>query len=165
MLGELLEPSAAPASASASTGSSRGGTRRSSSAASSSSPTRATDEVTITGTSGPRRPRHGSARGLPRGLVDEVGLRQREHPRQRRQPRVVLRELALDRRVVVDRVGAVERVEVEHVDEQPRALDVGEELVAEPGAVARALDQPRDVGDHELAVVGLERARAPARAS
>ena len=56
-----------------------------------------------------------------------------------------------------DRVRAVERREVEHVDEQPRALDVGEEVVAEAGAVARALDQPRDVGDHELAVGGLER--------
>ena len=49
-------------------------------------------------------------------------------------------------------VGAVERREVEHVDEQPRALDVGEEVVAEAGARARALDQPGDVGDHELAV-------------
>ena len=42
--------------------------------------------------------------------------------------------------------------------EQAGALDVGEELVPEPGAGARALDQPRNVGDHELAVVELERA-------
>jgi hypothetical protein len=34
---------------------------------------------------------------------------------------------------------------------------VREELVAEPGAAARALDQPRDVGDHELALLALER--------
>ena len=68
------------------------------------------------------------------------------------------RQLALDRRVVGDRVRAVERREVEHVHEQPRALDVREEVVAEPGALARALDQPGDVGDHELAVVELERA-------
>ena len=61
-------------------------------------------------------------------------------------------------RVVGRRVGAVERREVEHVDEQPRALDVREEVVAEAGAVAGALDQPRDVGDDELAIVGLERA-------
>ena len=67
-------------------------------------------------------------------------------------------ELALDRGVVGDRVGAVERREVEHVHQQARALDVREELVPEAGAVAGALDQPRDVGDHELAVVGLERA-------
>ena len=42
--------------------------------------------------------------------------------------------------------------------EQPRALDVREEVVAEPGAGARALDQAGDVGEHELAVVGVERA-------
>ena len=71
--------------------------------------------------------------------------------------RVVALELALDRRVVGDRVGAVERRQVEHVDEQPRALDVREELVAEPRAVARALDQPGDVGDDELALGALER--------
>ena len=51
------------------------------------------------------------------------------------------------------------------MDEQARALDVGEEVVPEPGALARALDQPRDVGEHELALLALERARAPARAS
>ena len=60
--------------------------------------------------------------------------------------------------MVLHRVGAVERRQVEDVDEQPRALDVGEELVPEAGAVARALDQPGDVGDDELAVVRLERA-------
>ena len=48
--------------------------------------------------------------------------------------------------------------DVEHVHEQPRALDVGEEVVPEPGALARALDQPRDVGHDELAVARLEHA-------
>ena len=32
-----------------------------------------------------------------------------------------------------------------------RALDVREELVSQPGALRRALDQARDVGQHELA--------------
>ena len=41
--------------------------------------------------------------------------------------------------------------------EQPGALDVGQELVAEAGAGARPLDQPGDVGDHELAILGIER--------
>ena len=66
----------------------------------------------------------------------EVGLRQRQQPRQRGEPRVVRGQLALDRLVVVGRVGAVERREVQHVHEQPRALDVGEEVVAEPRALA-----------------------------
>ena len=68
---------------------------------------------------------------------DEVGLREREDARELGQPRVVLGELGLDHAVVLERVGAVQRREVEHVDEQPRALDVGEEVVAEPGAGAR----------------------------
>ena len=55
------------------------------------------------------------------------------------------------------RVRAVERRQVEHVHEQPRALDVGEEVVPEAGALVGALDQPGDVGDHELAVVAVER--------
>ena len=133
------------------------GTRRSSSRASSSRPV-------------PRRARGDEHRHVAaetpaprvRGRLgrlrrDEVRLREREDPRQRGEPGIVLGELALDHLVVGLRIGAVERREVEHVDEQPRALDVREEVVAEAGAVAGALDQPGDVGDHELAVVGLER--------
>ena len=43
---------------------------------------------------------------------------------------------------------------VDHVQQQPRALEVGEELVPEPDALARALDQPRHVGDRQLPAVG-----------
>ena len=91
-------------------------------------------------------------------LGHEVGLGEREDARQLGQPRVVLGQLALDHAVVGERVGAVERRQVEHVHEQPRALDVGEEVVPEAGALVGALDQAGDVGDHELAVVALERA-------
>ena len=69
-------------------------------------------------------------------------------------------ELALDRRVVGERVGALRRRElgrdVEHVHEQARALDVGEEVVAEARALAGALDQAGDVGEHELALLAFE---------
>ena len=44
------------------------------------------------------------------------------------------------------------------MDEEARALEVREELVAEAGAVGRALDEPGDVGDRELPRV---RARRP----
>ena len=37
--------------------------------------------------------------------------------------------------------------------EHPRALEVSEELVAEPNALARALDQAGHIGDDELALV------------
>ena len=120
-------------------------------------PGRVADEVTITGMSGPTRAAHASRAASRCGFVDQVRLGQREDPRERGQPRVVQLELVLDRLVVVDRIGSVERLEVEHVDEQPGALDVRQELVPEPGAAAGALDQPGNVGDHELAVVGLER--------
>ena len=94
-------------------------------------PGRVALEVTSTGTSSPSRSRHAAAAASAASGRDEVGLGEREHARQRGEPRVVLGQLALDHRVVLHRVGAVERREVEHVDEQPRALDVGEEVVAE----------------------------------
>ena len=115
-------------------------------------------EVTSTGTSGPAARASRAAAASASSGVTRSALESARIARQRRQARVVLGQLALDHRVVRRRVGAVERREVEHVHEQPRALDVGEEVVAEAGAVARALDQARDVGDHELAVGGLERA-------
>ena len=40
----------------------------------------------------------------------------------------------------------------------PAALDVREELVAEAGALRRPLDQPRDVGEDELALAVVDRA-------
>ena len=115
-------------------------------------------EVTSTGTSSPTRPRHASAAASACLGCDEVGLGEREDARERGEPRVVLGQLALDHGEVGLGLAAVERREIEDVHEQPGALDMGEEVVAEPGAVAGALDQAGDVGDHELAVVGLERA-------
>ena len=88
----------------------------------------------------------------------EVGLGEREDARERGEPRVVLGQLALDHREVRLGLAPVEWRQVEDVHEQPRALDMGEEVVAQAGAVAGALDQAGDVGDDELAVVGLERA-------
>ena len=53
----------------------------------------------------------------------------------------------------------VVRGDVDHVQKQTRALEMREELVPEPDALARALDQPRHVGDGQLAPVGrLDRA-------
>src|SRR5581483_1420966 len=72
------------------------------------------------------------------------------------EPAAVLRELRPDRLVGTARILAGD---VHEVDERPAALGVGEELVAEPGAARRALDQARDVGEHELALVRLHRAQ------
>ena len=43
------------------------------------------------------------------------------------------------------------------MDQHRAALDVGEELVPEPGALGRPFDQPGDVGDDRLPVVALDR--------
>ena len=133
------------------------GTRRASAAASASSPLagRARGDEHGNAASPSRScasPRAGG-RWRP-GRLDEIGLGQREDARQRRPGAVVvLGQLALDRRVVGDRVGAVERREVEHVHQQPRALDVGQEVVAEP----RALRWP------PRSAPGCRRARAGGR--
>ena len=47
------------------------------------------------------------------------------------------------------------RAGVEQVHDHARALDVTQEAVAEPRALARALDQSRDVRDDEAALAGL----------
>ena len=44
---------------------------------------------------------------------------------------------------------------VDHVDEQPCALEMGEELVAQPHAPARPLQQTGHVGEHELRPGGV----------
>ncbi len=148
----------------------RSGTSRSSSSASSRTPAPVALEVASTGTSvaeAVAATRATAARA--RSSRHEVGLRQRQHARQPREALVVRRELALDRRVVGDRVRLLAHRElggdVEHVHEQPRALDVREEVVPEAGALARALDQAGDVGDDQLALVAFEHAEHRLRAS
>ena len=64
----------------------------------------------------------------------------------------VLLELAADRAVVLDRVGAVDRLRLDQVHEDARALDVPQEFVPQAGAGVGAFDQARDVGHHERAV-------------
>ena len=124
----------------------------------SSSPSPVADDVTSTG----HRRAARATRPAPRRRVlrrHEVGLRERQDARQRGQLAAsCAASSASIVRVVVDRVRPVERREVEHVHEHAAALDVGEEVVAEAGAARRALDQPGDVGDHDLALLGLDRA-------
>ena len=51
-------------------------------------------------------------------------------------------------------LGRLAAADVDHMHEHPRALEVREELVAEPDALARALDQPGHVRHGQLAPVG-----------
>ena len=91
------------------------------------------------------------------GLVvgHQVALRQHDQLGQPVEPGAVLAKLAADR-LRAPPAGSSPG-EVDQVDEHPAALDVGEELVPEAGALRGALDQARDVGEHELALVGVER--------
>ena len=69
-------------------------------------------------------------------------------------------ELGANGLVGSDRVGiAGLRVAAERdqMDEHAAALDMGEELVPEPDPRRRALDQPGDVGEHELALAIVDR--------
>jgi hypothetical protein len=59
---------------------------------------------------------------------------------------------------VLERLTRIGGSDVEHVHQGTGPLDVGEEVVSEPGAVAGTLDETGNVGDHELAIVGLQRA-------
>ena len=69
-------------------------------------------------------------------------------------------ELAQDDLEVGDRVAAgLERRAVDDVQQRRASLDVAEELEAEALALARALDEARDVGDGEPVIAGLRRRR------
>ena len=77
-------------------------------------------------------------RGLRR-IRQEVDLVQHDDLRQLAQAGAVGEELAVDDAELLD--GIVCRG-VDHVHEHARAFEVSEKLVAEPDALARALDQP-----------------------
>ena len=75
--------------------------------------------------------------------VGDVDLVERDQPRPVLETAVV-GQLALDHVEVVDRVAAgLQGRGVDDVDQRRAALDVAQELVAEPAALAGALDQAR----------------------
>ena len=66
------------------------------------------------------------------------------------EPCAVFGQLAVDRTEALLEVGLGR---VEDVHEKTCALEVSEELMAEAGSVGRALDEPRHVGDRQLALL------------
>ena len=103
-----------------------------------------------------------SARLERRDGFEKVDLVEDDELRSRLEPGAVLGELPVDR---AEPLFEVRLGGVEHVDEESRALEMREELVAETGAVGSTLDEAGHVGDGELALVrpvddaedGLER--------
>ena len=90
-------------------------------------------------------------------LGQQIDLGEGDDLRQLIESGPVARELAADGLVVRFRV-ALRRRHFDQVNEDATALDVGEELVPEPSPLGGTLDQSRDVGEHELVVVELDRA-------
>ena len=64
----------------------------------------------------------------------------------------VLFEFAADCAVVLDRIGAVDRLRLDQVDQHSRAFDMPQELVAEAGAGVGTFDEARDIGHDERAI-------------
>ncbi len=115
-------------------------------------PSPVADEHAERGTGGRHRPRP-AAPGASRSIFDST----KSCGRSARPPpcSASSRSIASWRRATSLGV----RAGLDQVDQQPRPLEVGEELVAEADARARPLEQAGDVGDRQLAaVVGLDRA-------
>ena len=88
----------------------------------------------------------------------DVGLRAEHDPGPFEQLGLVLAELLQEHPLLLVGVDAMLSVdvlagEVEHQAQDPRPLDVAEELVTEPLALAGALDETGNVGDDELGIV------------
>ena len=127
---------------------------------SSSSPSPVAEETASTSTaSAPSRSRHSAIAAPTSSGGSRSRLESTTSSGRRVEAGAVGGELGAHRLVVGDRV-ALQRRQVDEVDEHRAALDVGEELVAEAGALGGALDQARDVGEHRLAVLALDRPEA-----
>ena len=96
--------------------------------------------------------------GIARG---EIGLVQHQPARLAVQRGVVFFQLPGERARFARRVGAVQRDQVNQVQEQSRAREVAQELVPETRALGCSFDQARDVGDHEAALALLRAADVP----
>ena len=84
---------------------------------------------------------------------NEVHLVQHQPARLVVQRLVITFQLADDRAGIANRIGLrIERRDVDDVQQEPRALQMAQELVPQSSTFGGALDQPRDVGNHETAV-------------
>ena len=101
--------------------------------------------------------RASSSRELGR-IVDQVAFVEHDDLVALEQLGPVAPELAADRDVVGLQVAPLEqhRLDVEQMDQDARAFDVAQELVAESGAFAGPFDQTRNVGDDASPFVALD---------
>ena len=83
----------------------------------------------------------------------DIGLAADDQSMPLEQVGLVPPELLEQHALLLSRRLAVDRREVEEDHEHPAALDVAQELVAEPSTLGRTLDQTGDVGQDELVLV------------
>src|SRR5450631_1920069 len=85
--------------------------------------------------------------------IDQIQLVQHQPPRLVVQRLVIALELLDDGARIRDRIaGAVERGDIDDMQQHARSLQMAEKLMTEPGAVGGAVDQTGDVGNDEAAV-------------
>ncbi len=123
-------------------------------------PSPLTAEMRKNGSSRSRRAR--VERVHPLEIVHRVHLVGGDELRFRQQLRIVERQLAANGLEVVQRIAARRARHIDEMNQHFRALDVTQELVAEPVPFACALDQTGHVGDDEAAVVTQSRQRRDA---
>src|SRR5450755_2563935 len=85
--------------------------------------------------------------------IDQIQLVQHQPPRLVVQRLVIALELLDDGARIRDRIaGAVERGDIDDMQQHARSLQMAEKLMTEPGAVGGAVDQTGDVGNDEAPV-------------
>ena len=97
----------------------------------------------------------------PRELLLQLLRRQRIRLVERDDLDLVGEAIAVSFEFVAHRLVGFARVfagAVDDVQQHAAALDMAEEAVAEPDAVVRALDQPRQIREHEVAIVDAHHA-------
>ncbi len=82
--------------------------------------------------------------------TEKIDLVEHDDLRTIGESRAVGLQLTVHRSEALDRIVGMG---VDDVDEEPCSLEMGEELVPEPDAVARPFEQARNVGDDELAPI------------
>ena len=85
-------------------------------------------------------------------IDDEIRLIARDDHRLLKNPRIILRDLIIDRLDILDRISALRAGGIDHVDQHLTTLDMTQELVTETDALRGTLDETRNIRHNEAAV-------------
>ena len=85
-------------------------------------------------------------------IDDEIRLIACDDHRLLENPRIILRDLIIDRPNILDRISALRAGSIDHVDQHLTTLDMTQELVTEADPLRGTLDETRNVRHDEAAV-------------